>query len=300
MSKKSDKFEQDIVDYLKQFEELPATLPDWMVQEGYKEGTKINKIEGTGTRGSDWKTDVLVTLEDGKLIKISAKLANAHFYGNWYGHITFIENFGEDVFKKLTIDFAKWANEWIKKENSSPFIGVSICFGERKGNTGIEFLKYFTEEDMRKIITGISNQPEKNANCLYISSKIPKSRDLSFFLENMKPISKEVLEEIGKTFKVACRSLNPKTEDSNLGKCVYAKYVPFEKLDKLTVLSSKKDLMEHGSYKPLNIDKDFRLNHNHIIDDLEKNYNIKITRDNKDKKYKEKKEEKEKNKKAGK
>lgn len=284
MSKNSDQFEHDIVDYLKKFEELPDVLPEWMIQEGYKGKTKIKKVEGTGSKGKDYKTDVLVTLADGKYIKISVKLANADFYGNWYGHIKFKEEFEEKVFNKLTIDFANWANDWIEKDSSSPFVGVSICFGKRTGHTALEFLDYFNEDDIKTIITGISKEEVKNANCLYISNKIPKLKDLTMFLKNLKPINKEVLEEIGKTFKVVCRPLNPKTEDTNLGKCVYVKYVPFKKLDKLTVLSSKKDLMEHGSYKPLNIDKDFRLNHNHIIDDLEKTYNIKVTRDKKDKK----------------
>ena len=92
MSKASDAFENEIVTMVSKHigENLPSTLPDWMLKEGIIPGAKIVSVDGIGSKSKDNKTDVIIKLSEGEPIKISAKLRNADYFGNWYGHKRFI------------------------------------------------------------------------------------------------------------------------------------------------------------------------------------------------------------------
>ena len=134
MSTASDAFENEIVTIVSNHigEELPATLPDWMIKEGIVPCATIVSVDGIGSKSKDNKTDVIIKLSKGEAIKISAKLRNADYFGNWYGHKRFLAEFGMEAFKRMTKASTVWANEWAKTA-TAPYVGVSICFGRRSG-----------------------------------------------------------------------------------------------------------------------------------------------------------------------
>ena len=86
MSKASDAFENEIVTMVTKHlgEALPSELPDWMVDEGIIPGAVITSVDGIGSKSKENKTDVIIKLDKGEPIKISAKLRNADYFGNWY------------------------------------------------------------------------------------------------------------------------------------------------------------------------------------------------------------------------
>jgi len=61
-----------------------------------------------GAKSQTNKTDVLIKLKNSPPLKISAKLSNADYFGNWYGHRRFINEFGNDAFTKMTIKVTEW------------------------------------------------------------------------------------------------------------------------------------------------------------------------------------------------
>lgn len=134
MSKASDAFENEIVTMVTKHlgEALPSELPDWMVDEGIIPGAVITSVDGIGSKSKENKTDVIIKLDKGEPIKISAKLRNADYFGNWYGHKRFIAEFGEDAFERMTEASTNFANKWAKTA-TAPYVGVSICFGRRLG-----------------------------------------------------------------------------------------------------------------------------------------------------------------------
>jgi len=86
MSTASDAFENEIVTIVSNHigEELPATLPDWMIKEGIVPCATIVSVDGIGSKSKDNKTDVIIKLSKGEAIKISAKLRNADYFGNYF------------------------------------------------------------------------------------------------------------------------------------------------------------------------------------------------------------------------
>lgn len=273
MSKKSDQFEKQIVSTVSKYvgTNLPATLPNWMLKEGITPESKIISVEGIGSKSKNNKTDVIIKLSEGTPIKISAKLLNADFMGNWYSHKRFIEEFGNDAFKKMTRASTLWANEW-SKTAKAPYVGVSICFGSRSGKTGQNFLDIFTVEDILTISRGFG-KGDCVANCFYISNNCADT--MQGILDDLKEISFDSVTAATKKFKVAHRPINPITEYSNRGKNVYTRFMPYNKLPKLTIIEDPSELFELGEFVEI---EPTGLNHNHILNDLEANYNIKIPR----------------------
>lgn len=272
MSKKSDLFEQSISSFVSSYDKLPSKLPDWMINLGIKPNAKIISSSRIGSESKDNKTDVIITLDGSTPIKISAKLRNADYFGNWYGHKRFIEEFNKATFERVTNATTLWANEWISNENSSPFIGVSISFGRRSGQTGERFLDYFCENDILTIVKGFEDDSlDKVANCLYIDDKIPE--DFDTFISNLRPITLDSIKEAVDEFKLIYRPVNPATSCSDRGKNVYTQFVPYSKSDKLITVNSKEQLIKLGKFHTV---KPTKLNHNHIIKSLEKDFNILI------------------------
>ena len=104
---------------------IPDKLPEWMITEGICKGAIIESSKRIGDENS--KTDVLIKLKESEDLKISAKLLNADFFGNWYGHERMINEFGLETFGKLTEYTTKWANDWLKTSKDI-FVGVSsVC-----------------------------------------------------------------------------------------------------------------------------------------------------------------------------
>lgn len=273
MSKKSDLLEQNIASIVNNYTNLPSSIPNWMKDLGILPNSEIISSKRIGAKSKNNKTDILITLKNSTKIKISAKLSSADYFGNWYGHVRFLEEFGSDTFKKLTEDATKWANSWIT-QTDTPFVGVSICFGRRSGHTAKRFLDIFSPQDILTIVKGFeSDDNDATANCMYISSKSPTS--LEELINNLQPINLQTIEQAVGEFMIAYRPINPLTEGSNRGKNVYTKFVPYKKLDNPMTVISPKEIHTLGKFEPV---QPTRLNHNHILNELESEYNIIIPR----------------------
>lgn len=273
MSKASDAFENEIVTMVSKHigENLPSTLPDWMLKEGIIPGAKIVSVDGIGSKSKDNKTDVIIKLSEGEPIKISAKLRNADYFGNWYGHKRFIAEFGTAAFERMTKASTIWANEWAKTA-TAPYVGVSICFGRRSGKTGQDFLDIFTADDILTVARGFGSG-DHVANCMYISNN--SAGNIQSLINNIEEITTESVNAATESFKVAHRPINPITEGTNRGKNVYTRFKPYQKLATKTVIRDPKELFKLGEFVEV---EPSALNHNHILDDLEANYNIVIPR----------------------
>lgn len=269
MSKISDELEKSIVEMINKHNGtcISRNIPEWMKVEGIIGGAKIIRAEGIGSKDKKNKTDVIIYLEQSEPIKISAKLCNADYFGNWYGHKRFENEFGEDAFKRMTESATIWANEWAKTAKA-PFVGVSICFGRRSGRTGENFTNIFTEDDILTVAKGFGTGISV-ANCMYISDGCPDN--VNDLINNLREITKKSVLHATEGFKVAYRPINPITEYSNRGKNVYTQFIPHNKLDKPTVITNPKELFRLGTFKTVSLNC---LNHNHILKDLAENYNI--------------------------
>lgn len=273
MSKASDAFENEIVTMVSKHkgEKLPSTLPDWMLKEGISPAATIISVEGIGSKSKDNKTDVLIKLDEGEPIKISAKLRNADYFGNWYGHKRFLVEFGREAFSRMTKASTIWANNWAKTA-TAPFVGVSICFGRRSGKTGQDFLDIFTSDDILTVARGCG-KGDHVANCMYISNNSANS--IPGLISNLEEITINSINAATENFKVAHRPINPITEGTNRGKNVYTRFQPYRKLSHKTTITDPRVLFELGEFVEV---EPTALNHNHILDDLERKYNIVIPR----------------------
>jgi len=267
MSKVSDDLEKAIKRSVN-VGDVILEVPNWLSNLGVKAGSIITSSERIGSDRNN-KTDVIIHLKNSNPIKISAKLSNADYYGNWYGHRRFMEEFGNEAFEKLSNDITEWANNWLQN-TSAPFVGVSICFGHRSGRTAREFTDIFSFDDIIKIVAG-HGEGNHVANCLYVSSKHPEN--LSELISNLKPINVDTLRAISKNFKIAYRPINPITEYSNRGKNIYTKFEPYKRLDNLEIVESPKRLAQLGRFVKVEPN---RINHNHVLKELVSKYNISI------------------------
>ncbi|PRR84563.1 hypothetical protein [Clostridium vincentii] len=272
MSRLSDALEFAIVRAVTIGDRLPNVLPQWMLDLGIRPSARIINTSGIGSKDKNNKTDVYIELENSKPIKISAKLSNADYFGNWYGHIRFLQEFSETSFLSQTKAATSWANWWMNQPQANLFVGVSICYGRRTGKTGQDFLDIYTYDDILSVCRGFGNGSHV-ANCLYSSSHHPTS--LNDVLINLQPITADVIEEMVGDFKVAYRPINPLTERSNRGKNVYSKFQPFHKLPIRTKITTTNELFRLGEFVQIEPN---RFNHNHILTELDSEYNIFIPR----------------------
>ena len=271
MSKASLDLEKAIAKTAKIGSSLPQNIPEWMQKLGVIPEDVITESTKVGNNSSNNKTDILIKFQVSPPLKISAKLSNAGYFGNWYGHERFMSEFGRKIFDKLTAKTSLWANEWANKTNASLFVGVSISFGERTGDTFIPFLDIFDSlEDLKKIVCGVGDK-ENAANCLYVSDEHPRS--IGDIVENLSPIDLDKIKQLGEDIKVIFRPINPFTEASNRGKNVYTKFQPDQSLSEVTDVTTLKDLMKLGKFTEVFPNG---LNHNHILDTLQADYKIRI------------------------
>ncbi|BAY87368.1 hypothetical protein NIES267_68900 [Calothrix parasitica NIES-267] len=272
MSKASE-LEIAIANAAKAGDALPKILPNWMLNLGILPGNLITSSERIGNKSTTTKTDVLIKLRESPPLKISAKLSNADYFGNWYGHKRFIKEFGYEAFYKMTNKVTEWANNWVQNPNASLFVGVSISFGYRTGNTSIEFLQVFNNiDELKKVIAGVGNGDEV-ANCLYVSDQYPQN--IEQIIENLSPFDNQSISAQSKKIKIVCRPVNPMTERSNRGKNVYTRFQPYQALKNKTSVNTLEALIKLGKFIIVEPEK---LNHNKILNDLESNYNILIPR----------------------
>jgi hypothetical protein len=271
VSKSSQDLEKAIANTAKIGTCLPQNIPEWMQKIGILPEDIITESTKVGNNSSNNKTDVLIKFQKSNPLKISAKLGNAGYFGNWYGHERFINEFGRKVFDKLTAKTSLWANEWANKSNANLFVGVSISFGERTGDTFIPFLDIFDNlEDLKKIVCGFGEK-DNAANCLYVSDEYPKS--IQDIVEKLSPLDLETIQRLSEKIRVIFRPINPFTEASNRGKNVYTKFEPHQPLSEITDVTSIKDLMKLGKFTEVFPNG---LNHNHILDTLQADYKIRI------------------------
>lgn len=272
MSAYTDEFERELANIICSFSDinLPLNLPAWVENLGINSNSKIQHVARIGSAGH--KTDIAIYFDNGEILKVSAKMSSADYFGNWYSHGRVIEEFGEDIFQKLTIDCTNWANNWINNSNASLFVGVSICFGKRTGNTSREFTEVFTVNDIIKIVAGTGIGVE-TANCLYSSSDLPNS--LQELFEILKPIDSATITKLSENFKLIYRPINPITEGTNRGKCTYTQFIPNYPLRIQTRIDNLDDLKSLGSFQTVSSNS---LNHNRILNELCDNYNIFIPR----------------------
>lgn len=266
MSKKSEKFENEIVEMVNHHigERLPLELPEWMAKQGVVPGAVILGAEGIGSKGHENKTDVIVRCDKGSPLKISAKLRNADYFGNWYGHERFVEEFGISTFQRLTSACTNWANGWMKTAKA-PFVGVSVSFGKRSGRTQQSFLDIFEEKDILTVVAGYGDG-DNVANCLYVGDHCVNS--IVELLDCLLEISEENVRQLCEDFKIIYRPVNPMTEDSNRGKNVYTFFRPYEKYEKPTIFDDT-GFFILGRFETVNLEFQRRLNHNKVLDYLE-------------------------------
>lgn len=276
MSKLSDELEHNLVKMINLHigERLPANLPSWMIKEKIRPQSQILKAKGIGSLSHKNKTDVIIFLENSSPIKISAKLLSADYFGNWYGHTRFLEEFGEEAFKRMTSAATIWANNWAKNA-VAPYIGVSICFGRRSGKTAQNFTDVFTLKDILTVAKGFG-EGEAVANCLYVSNSC--CNNILDLIDSLEEITIESVNKMTESFKIAYRPINPITEKSNRGKNIYTKFKPYYRLLEPAVIKEPQELFKLGEFVEI---KPNKINHNHVLDELEVHYNIIIPRKSK-------------------
>ena len=272
--KEFEKLEIAIKNAAKNGDSLPQIIPDWMEKMGIIPGDKIIDSQRIGNKSSKNKTDVLIRFENKNSppIKISAKLSNADYFGNWYGHERCINEFGKKIFDRLTQEATLWANKQVGNPKKPLFVGVSINFGKRGGKTFIEFMDVFNNDlkNIKKIVCGVGHG-DNVANCLYISDNKPTSIDE--IINNLSPIDDQKIESLSKDIKIIFRSVCPFNEASNRGKAVYTKFQPDQCFLEITDVTTIEDLMKLGKFTEVFPNG---LNHNHILDTLQADYKIRI------------------------
>ena len=273
MSKVSDLLEQELVTLVEDYigQRIPYDLPRWLIDESVRPGARIVDVDGIGSKSRLNKTDVLIILENSTPIKISAKLANADYFGNWYSHKRFLDEFGIEAFERMTKASTAFANRWAETA-TAPFVGVSICFGKRKGLTGQDFTDIFTSKDILTVARGLGDG-DSTANCMYIADYVP--RTIEKLIDCLQEISIETVNEATENFKVAHRPINPLKEGTNRGKNVYTRFQPYERLPEPTIITRPDILFSLGRFVTVEPDG---LNHNHILNELEEKYTIIVPR----------------------
>lgn len=263
---------------------LPSKLPHWMLNNGIVPGAEIISAIDIGSNSPRNKTDVFVELKGSAPLKLSVKMVNADYYGNWYSHKRIYEDFGLVTFNKLSKYTTDWANK-IKNDLSwgnKPFVGVSLCFGKRSGKTKLGFEQIFTTQDLLTLVKGEGNG-DNAANALIIT----KNGDISNTVELISSLQditiKNILSHMD-DFYIIFRPINPMTEGSNRGKNVFTRFIPNKKLSTPTTITTMSQLNKLGTYSTVNpVLGRPKLTHNYVLDDLENNYNIIIPRKSKNK-----------------
>ena len=273
MSIASDYFEASIAEMVNYYqgERLPMKLPQWMIREGIIPGAEIIKAEGIGSKDRANKTDVVIYLSVGCPIKISAKLRNADYFGNWYGHVRFLQEFGVAAFERMTLAATEFANYWTGK-TEKPFVGVSISFGRRSGRTWQDFTDIFTQSDILTVARGFGTGLAV-ANCMYIEDRVASS--IEELVDSLEEITEETVRIATESFKVIYRPVNPLTEGSNRVKNVYTRFQPYVALPRPTEIRTAEELFSLGEFVTVAPN---RLNHNHVLDEMESCYNIIVPR----------------------
>lgn len=271
MTKKYAQFEKDITRAIANLsgQQLPNSLPRWMRNIGINPGAVIIGATDIGPHDTKNKTDILVNLDKSGPLKISVKMQNADYMGNWYTHTRIVEEFGQNIFDKITKVVTNWSNQ-IAHDSSwenKPFVGVSISFGKRSGKTGIPLQKIFSEDECNKIVVAMGagiGSDDSVANSLYASDIIPNN--VGHLISSLEEMNYDNIVKFTGDFMLILRPVNPMTEGSNRFKNVFSQFVPNQPLSTPTKVLTMSQLNKLGSFKTVVNDG---LNHNHILNNLE-------------------------------
>lgn len=268
---KMEKELTNIINFYKN-QTLPSILPSWLINLGVKANDTIIEASNIGSNNHLNKTDVIIKLNNSTPIKISMKLINADYFGNWYSHNRIVNEFGDEAFANITQATTDFANKW-KHITKKPYVEVSISFGKRVGKTGQLFTDLFKEEEIINIVQGVGIG-DNVANCLYVSNTCPK--DIGELINNLMPINLPTIKLLIGDFKIIYRPVNPLTEKSNRGKNSFTIFIPNTKLAVPTIITSIDQLNNIGKYAT--VKEPNGLNHNNILNILKNEYNIIIPR----------------------
>lgn len=271
MTKKYAQFEKDITRAIANLsgQQLPNSLPIWMRNIGINPGAVIIGATDIGPHDTKNKTDILVNLDKSGPLKISVKMQNADYMGNWYTHTRIIEEFGQNIFDKITKVVTNWSNQIAHDSlwENKPFVGVSISFGKRSGKTGIPLQKIFSEDECNKIVVAMGagiGSDDSVANSLYASDIIPNN--VGDLISSLEEMNYDNIVKFTGDFMLILRPVNPMTEGSNRFKNVFSQFVPNQPLSTPTKVLTMSQLNKLGSFKTVVNDG---LNHNHILNNLE-------------------------------
>lgn len=271
MTRKYAQFEKDITRAIANLsgQQLPNSLPRWMRNIGINPGAVIIGATDIGPHNPKNKTDILVNLDNSEPLKISVKMQNADYMGNWYTHTRIVEEFGQNIFDKITKVVTNWSNQ-IAHDSSwenKPFVGVSISFGKRSGKTGIPLQQIFSEDECNKIVVAMGagiGSDDSVANSLYASDIIPNN--VGHLISSLEEMNYDNIVKFTGDFMLILRPVNPITEGSNRSKNVFSQFVPNQPLSTQTRVTTMSQLNGLGSFKTVVND---RLNHNRILNNLE-------------------------------
>jgi len=268
MSASSDQLELDVARVFTG--KLPNKLPDWMVKEGFIPGAKIISSKVVG--GTKIKPDVIVTFDQGPTLRISIKMSNATFYGNWYTKDKVARNLGENAIQPIIdagLDFMKK----YKAPQKHPLVGVSVSFGKGKGQNSVPFTKLMPLTMIKFIVAGNNPNLEVNANSLYAGNDEPNN--IKSALKNIKPITNKTIKELSSDFNVLFRTVYTSTNKSNMGTKSWVKLVANSPLPEKMEFDTQEELLKYTHWEPTGLYED--VSHNQIANDLEK-HNIFVKR----------------------
>jgi len=263
-SKKSDAHEKTIAKAFRGLS-LPNKLPKWMIDYGFVPGAKVVKSRQTG--GSGIKPDIIVTFDQGPSLRISAKMSNADFFGNWYPKHKVRSDLGDELVKPLSDATMEFVKKF--KGRGDPFVGVSISFGKRSGQTAKKFTDLFPVGLIKRVVAGGSPDAEVNANSLYATSDVPST--IGALINSLEPISDSVIKKLSKNFNIIFRPVYTGSNRSNMSKPTWVQAVPKEKLSQPTEIKTQEELMRVAQWTATPLDSD--ISHNKVKALLKK-YNI--------------------------
>jgi hypothetical protein len=263
-SKKSDQHEKAIAKAFKG-QTLPTELPKWMTDYGFVPGAKVVKSNQTG--GSGIKPDIIVKFNEGPTLRISAKMSNADFFGNWYPKRKVRADLGDELVKPLSdaaLDFVKKF-----KGRGDPFVGVSISFGKRSGQTAKKFTDLFAVGLIKRVVAGGSPDAEVNANSLYASTDV--ANNIGALINSLEPISDKVIKQLSKNFNIIFRPVYTGSNRTNMSKPAWVQVVGKTRFDKPIKFETQEELLKHAHWTVTALDQD--ISHNVVVKNLAK-FNI--------------------------
>lgn len=233
----------------------------WMLDIGIQPSARILSAQRVGTNGG--KPDVIVRLDYGEDLRISKKRPNADFAENWVTGSNFVARYGEDAYQNAVTEVTQFACAY-RPPNDAPFVGVGISMGRRSGQTGIAFDKICDSPDSKLRVLRGSGEGDAVANCLYLGEGA--EADLIATLQQLHPLDLETWRTCFGDMKLIYRVVYPQTNASNLSKCSYTEFTPYQKPRRPIHITSHKKLQRFGTFTAVSLpDADSKPRTRHAI-----------------------------------